>query len=112
MAQHTMRDSDLDFLRLVSGEFVYRRCNVCDWEGQLAQSPKGEPDCPVCHAPTQLVAFLQPMTTMVTLWKNPHASALGRLGGRRGGPARAASLSPKRRKEIARKAALVRWRKG
>ncbi|MBZ5626274.1 MAG: hypothetical protein LAQ69_47460 [Acidobacteriia bacterium] len=63
--------------------------------------------------------------------KNPHAVALGRLGGRAtaeslsdaekseigkkagavGGPARAAALSPKRRREIARKAAEARWAK-
>ena len=43
--------------------------------------------------------------------KNPAAVALGKLGGLKGGKARATKLSPKRRKEIARKAALVRWRK-
>ena len=32
-------------------------------------------------------------------------------GGRRGGPARAAALSPERRKEIARKAIKARWDK-
>lgn len=105
------RLTELDLLQLVSGEFVYRRCHLCEWEGQLAQSPQSDPDCPVCHAPTDLVAFLQPTTNVVTLWKNPHASALGRLGGRRGGPARAAALSPKRRTEIARKAALARWKR-
>lgn len=36
---------------------------------------------------------------------NPHASALGRLGAFRGGRARAAALSPRRRREIARAAA-------
>lgn len=41
--------------------------------------------------------------------KNPAAVALGRLGGKRGGKARAAALSPKRRSEIARKAAEKRW---
>ena len=41
--------------------------------------------------------------------KNPHAVALGRLGGKKGGPARAKRLPPEERKEIARKAALVRW---
>lgn len=41
--------------------------------------------------------------------KNPAAVALGRLGGKKGGPARAAKLSPKRRSEIARKAAMKRW---
>jgi hypothetical protein len=65
--------------------------------------------------------------------KNPHAVALGRLGGKKGGPARAekltaeelstigrkaglaggkaraAALTPARRKEIAKKAAAKRW---
>lgn len=41
--------------------------------------------------------------------KNPHAVALGRLGGRKGGPARAGKLSAKRRKEIAQSAAKARW---
>ena len=36
--------------------------------------------------------------------KNPAAVALGRLGGKKGGPARAKKLSAKRRKEIAQKA--------
>lgn len=44
----------------------------------------------------------------------PEPSALaerGRKGGVRGGPARAASLTPERRQEIARKAAAKRWGK-
>lgn len=43
--------------------------------------------------------------------KNPAAVALGRLGGLKGGKARAEKLSPKKRKEIARKAAIARWEK-
>ncbi len=43
--------------------------------------------------------------------KNPAAVALGRLGGLKGGKARADKLSPKRRKEIAQKAAKSRWGK-
>ena len=43
--------------------------------------------------------------------KNPAAVMLGRLGGKKGGKARAKSLSAKRRKEIARNAALKRWKK-
>jgi hypothetical protein len=43
--------------------------------------------------------------------KNPAAVALGRLGGLKGGKARAQSLSSKRRKEIARRAAQTRWKK-
>ena len=41
--------------------------------------------------------------------KNPAAVALGRLGGKKGGLARAKKLSAKRRSEIAKKAARVRW---
>jgi hypothetical protein len=41
--------------------------------------------------------------------KNPAAVALGRLGGLKGGKARAAALSKQRRAEIARKAARKRW---
>lgn len=41
--------------------------------------------------------------------KNPAAVALGKLGGAKGGTARAERLSPERRQEIARKAAAARW---
>jgi hypothetical protein len=41
--------------------------------------------------------------------KNPHAQALGLLGGAKGGYARAAKLSPERRTEIARDAVQTRW---
>lgn len=41
--------------------------------------------------------------------KNPAAVALGRLGGLKGGKARAESLSARQRKQIAKKAALARW---
>lgn len=43
--------------------------------------------------------------------KNPAAVLLGRLGGLKGGKARAAKLSVERRREIAKKAAEVRWKK-
>jgi hypothetical protein len=43
--------------------------------------------------------------------KNPAAVALGRLGGMKGGKARAAKLSAKKRSEIAKKAAQKRWEK-
>ena len=43
--------------------------------------------------------------------KNPAAVALGRLGGLKGGKARAASLTKKERSEIAKKAAQARWEK-
>ena len=43
--------------------------------------------------------------------KNPAAVALGRLGGQKGGKARAKALSPERRAQIAQKAAQSRWSK-
>lgn len=43
--------------------------------------------------------------------KNPHAVALGRLGGKKGGKSRAKKLTPERRSEIARLAARARWKK-
>ena len=42
--------------------------------------------------------------------KNPHAVALGRKGGLKGGPARAEKLTAKQRSESARKAARARWK--
>jgi len=41
--------------------------------------------------------------------KNPHAVALGRLGGLKGGPARAAAMTPRKRSAVAKKAAKARW---
>jgi hypothetical protein len=41
--------------------------------------------------------------------KNPAAVALGRLGGKKGGPARAQRLTPEERREAAKKAAQARW---
>lgn len=43
--------------------------------------------------------------------KNPAAVELGRLGGKKGGRARAAKLTPEERSEIARNAAKARWAK-
>jgi hypothetical protein len=43
--------------------------------------------------------------------KNPAAVTLGRLGGLKGGAARAAALTPKKRSQIAAKAAKARWAK-
>jgi|SRR5208282_1079883 hypothetical protein len=43
--------------------------------------------------------------------KNPYAVALGRKGGRKGGPARAANMTPEQRSESARNAVMARWAK-
>lgn len=56
----------------------------------------------------QLASFI---ASSVTGGKNPAAMALGRLGGLKGGKARADALSAKQRKDIAKKAAIARWSK-
>ena len=56
----------------------------------------------------QLAASIVEKTTQE---KNPAAVALGRLGGLKGGKARAAKLTAKERKEMASNAAKARWRK-
>jgi hypothetical protein len=43
--------------------------------------------------------------------KNPAAVALGRLGGKKGGKARAAKLSAEERRDSALKAVQARWKK-
>jgi len=43
--------------------------------------------------------------------KNPAAVALGKLGGKKGGKARAEKLTPEQRSAIAKKAAEARWAK-
>lgn len=58
-----------------------------------------------------LAASIVGLATEVPREKNAAAVALGRLGGLKGGKARAKKLSPKKRREIAKKAALARWKK-
>jgi len=46
---------------------------------------------------------------VVVTQKNPHAVALGRKGGKKGGKARMARLTAVERSELARKAIRIRW---
>jgi hypothetical protein len=93
-------------------QVVRRRCTICDWEAQLVEKGAGEdPLCPWCYGPTErasIVGLVMP-EHMSAGEKNPYASSLGRLGGLKGGPARAAKLTAKQRREIAVKAARARW---
>ena len=57
------------------------------------------------------VSIVEAATGTTIREKNPAAVALGRLGGLKGGKARANKLLPARRKEIARKAAEARWQR-
>jgi hypothetical protein len=91
-----------------------RKCTICDWEAQLVESGHGEdPLCPWCYGPTERAALLGLVLPeqLQPGEKNPYAASLGRLGGLKGGRARAATLSAKRRREIAAKAARARWSK-
>jgi hypothetical protein len=68
---------------------------------------------PRLSTPSAMLEALQAGRGTLTEVKNPHAVALGRLGGLKGGPrggrARAEALSAPRRAEIARRAAAARW---
>jgi hypothetical protein len=89
---------------------VRRRCLVCDAVQEVTEPAHVEPigtECVHCHAPTERIEIL----TERKAEPNPHAAALARLGGLKGGPARASALSARRRREIARAAARARWNK-
>lgn len=74
-------------------------------------------DCPGRHlmGPSELYVCLcpchesRPQLPIAGADVRSWAAALGRRGGKKGGPARAAALSPERRRQIARAAANARW---
>jgi hypothetical protein len=89
---------------------VRRRCLVCEFESETLEPTGTEdigPPCSSCGAPTERIAVVGKKVAP----KNPHAVALGRLGGLKGGPARAGALTPQRRREIALQAIQTRWRR-
>jgi hypothetical protein len=91
-------------------KLVRRRCLVCDAEQELVEATLTDeigPPCSSCGAPTERIEVLRDRLVP----KDPHAVALGRLGGLRGGPARAKALTAQRRREIARRAIQTRWRR-
>lgn len=49
--------------------------------------------------------------SVVPVTRNPAAVALSKLGAKKGGQVRAQKLSPRKRKQIAKKAAKARWSK-
>jgi hypothetical protein len=91
-------------------QYVTRHCLVCDYDEDVWEPEDTDaigPACARCHAPTERARVHE--RRRVPRHVNPHAAALGHLGGLKGGPARAACLSPRRRRAIARAAALARW---
>jgi hypothetical protein len=77
----------------------------------MASKPKRPRDT------NQLAKFIVDLATgdqterLPTDGKDPAAVALGRKGGLKGGKARAEKLTPARRRDIAKKAALAKWRR-
>ena len=65
---------------------------------------------PMAKRPSDPNRLAKQIIDEATSDKNPAAVALGRLGGLKGGKARAAKLTPEQRAEIARKAAKIRWK--
>jgi len=61
------------------------------------------------QAAVRVVAVVARQSEVEKPEKNPAAVALGRLGGLKGGAARAGKLSAERRTEIAKQAAAARW---
>jgi hypothetical protein len=80
-----------------------QRCAVPD------RSPKRPPDSNKPGNPRDDGATPDGQHLRRDVPKNAAAVELGRLGGLKGGKARAASLTPERRAEIARAAAAARW---
>ena len=94
-----------------SSQVVVRGCTLCDYEARVVETLGADPLCPWCYGPTErrsIVGIIMP-EHVAPGQKNPYAASLGRLGGLKGGPARAHKLSAKQRREIAIKAARARW---
>jgi hypothetical protein len=86
----------------------------------MAKQPKKKPSkTPKVHEDFAQAAFrvvqeatgAKPKTPDPDAGKDPKAVARGRKGGTKGGPIRAAKLSPVERAKIAKKAATARWKK-
>jgi hypothetical protein len=78
----------------------------------MAKKPKRPKDVNMLAKNIVDIATGEPQTPQVPpIAKNPAAVALGRLGGLKGGNARAAKLTEEQRKEIAKKGAAKRWGK-
>jgi len=72
---------------------------------ELGISARQDADDPERTADQSPVAF----ETGELVMKNPAAVALGRLGGKKGGKARASRMTASERSDAARRAAIARW---
>jgi len=91
-------------LKSVVGAFAFALCD----NGRMAEKLKRRPRDPIALA--KLIGDIATGQTTDTVPddRNPAAVALGKLGGAKGGKARADKLTPAKRREIARKAAQKR----
>lgn len=76
-----------------------------------SSKPQEQPSQAPMRDASEVAARIVEMIAQEQQGKNPYAVALGRLGGQKGGKARAAKLSAKKRTDIARHAAKARWKK-
>ena len=74
-----------------------------------SSKPSSDPNVAAKRAVDRLTGSEEQPEPTPPAGKNPAAVALGRLGGKKGGKARAAKLTPEERSEIAKKAARARW---
>lgn len=102
-----------DVAALGGGHVVLRHCTLCEWQTEVVERGlENDPLCPWCFSRTARGAVLGVVIPEGAAGqKNVSATSLGRLGGLKGGPARAQKLSARRRREIASKAARARWDK-
>lgn len=75
-----------------------------------SSTPPTDPNV-AAHRVVSKLTGRDPETEITPPEKNPAAVALGRLGGKKGGKARAAKLTPEERRAIAKKAATTRWKR-
>lgn len=88
-------------------DVIYSNCNTKNMPKRSSKKSKD-----VNEIATAIVDVISSINdNSLELKKNPAAVELGRLGGKKGGIARAKKLTPKKRSEIAKKAARARWSK-
>ena len=98
MRRRTAIASDIAFVR-------WRR-HTCSMSKRPRSNKPGSEPLPA--SPQEAAA---PAAAQAQAGKNPAAVELGRLGGQKGGPARARKLTKEQRVDIARKASQARWAK-
>src|SRR4051812_23596654 len=77
-------------MRATPRRFLTRACVVCEWTGAAVEVARRDIDCPWCHAPARIVReeWLFDAAEL-----RAQAVAFGRIGGLKGGRARAERLT-------------------